>query len=55
MESRGDDLYKDIHTAVGNWVDYDVDADMLSVTELTKYVGDRRYVLSIGLGEHAAP
>jgi hypothetical protein len=28
---------------------------VLSVSELTKYVGDRRYVLHIGLGEHASP
>ena len=45
LESRGGDLSQDIHAAVGNWVDYDVGADMLSVSELTKYVGDRCYEL----------
>ena len=44
----------DILATVGAWVDYDTESDMLSVLELTKFVEDRRFVLSVALPELAA-
>jgi hypothetical protein len=54
LASLDDDARKDILATVGTWVDYETESDMLSMFELTKFVEDRRFVLSVALPELAA-
>jgi hypothetical protein len=51
LATLGDSARADILATVGAWVDYDTESDMLSVLELTKFVEDRRFVLSVVLPE----